>query len=329
MGGEFALIARHFTWPTRATDLGVGDDAALVSVAPGMQLAVSTDLLVGGTHFLPQTDPRRLGHKSLAVNLSDMAAMGATPRWATLALALPSADDRWVAEFSRGMHDLADAFATDLIGGDTTRGPLAICVTIFGEVPAGEALRRDGARLGDDVWVSGTLGDAAAGLACLASRAAADAAGRSLRAQLGEAAFDRCRERLEAPQPRVALGLALRGIAHSAIDVSDGFAADLGHVLDRSGVGARVEVARLPVSPALAGHIDHPVVRDAIVAGGDDYELCFTAPESFRARVEAAGQASGVPVTRVGTVVGGRGLSLVDAGGRAVVPARAGFDHFG
>ena len=165
--GEFSLIARHFTWPAPSADLGVGDDAALLRLSPGLQLVVSTDLLVEGTHFLAGTDPGRLGHKALAVNLSDMAAMGARPRWMTLALALPAADDRWLEAFAGGMRALADAHATELVGGDTTRGPLAICVTIFGEVPAGQALRRDGAGVGDDVWVSGTLGDAAIGLALL------------------------------------------------------------------------------------------------------------------------------------------------------------------
>jgi len=319
-GGEFPLIARHFTWPTPTADLGVGDDAALLRVAPGMQLAVSTDLLVAGTHFLEGTDPGRLGHKALAVNLSDMAAMGAQPRWATLALALPAADDAWLSAFSAGMRALAGLHGTELIGGDTTRGPLSICVTILGEVPTGHALRRDGARVGDDIWVSGTLGDASIGLALLTGGAAP---------ALAPAAAAACVRRLEAPQPQVALGLALRGIARAALDVSDGFVADLGHVLERSGVGARIEVDRLPVSGALAPFAREPAVRDAMLGGGDDYELCFTAPAHAAGDVASAATRSGVQVTRVGSIVAGTGLVLVDAGGGDVRPARAGFDHFG
>ncbi|MCE2947652.1 MAG: thiamine-phosphate kinase [bacterium] len=319
-GGEFSLIARYFTWPTPSADLGVGDDAALLRVAPGMQLAVSTDLLVEGTHFLAGTDPGRLGHKALAVNLSDMAAMGARPRWATLALSLPSADDRWLDAFSGGLRALAGRHGTELVGGDTTRGPLSLCVTILGEVPAGQALRRDGACAGDEVWVSGTLGDAAIGLALLTgARAPA----------LDAAAAAACIERLEAPQPRVALGLALRGIASAALDVSDGFAADLGHILERSGVGACVEVARLPASAALAPFADDPAVREALLGGGDDYELCFTAPAAAAADVVRAAAQAGVLVTRVGRIVPGAGLALVDEDGRELPPARRGFDHFG
>ncbi len=319
-GGEFSLIARHFTWPAPSADLGVGDDAALLRVAAGMQLAVSTDLLVEGTHFLADTDPGRLGHKSLAVNLSDMAAMGAAPRWFTLALALPSADDRWLGAFAGGMHALADAHSIELVGGDTTRGPLSICVTIFGEVPAGQALRRDGAGVGDDVWVSGTLGDAAIGLALLTGgRVPAPSA----------VAVQACVQRLEAPQPRVALGIALRGVASAAIDISDGFAADLGHILERSGVGACIEFDRLPVSAALAQSTGDEAVRAALLGGGDDYELCFTAPATASAAVERAAGLAGVRVTRVGRIVAGGGLAVVGPAGQVLPPSRAGFDHFG
>ena len=318
--GEFSLIARHFTWPAPSADLGVGDDAALLRLSPGLQLVVSTDLLVEGTHFLAGTDPGRLGHKALAVNLSDMAAMGARPRWMTLALALPAADDRWLEAFAGGMRALADAHATELVGGDTTRGPLAICVTIFGEVPAGQALRRDGAGVGDDVWVSGTLGDAAIGLALLSG-------GRT--PALDAAAAQACVQHLEAPQPRVALGIALRGVASAAIDVSDGFAADLGHILERSGVGARIEFDRLPVSDALAPWAGDEAVRAALLGGGDDYELCFTAPATACAAVEGAAARAGVRVTRVGRIVAGGGLAVVDPAGQVLQPSRAGFDHFG
>lgn len=319
-GGEFGLIARHFAWPAPSADLGIGDDAALLRVGPGMQLAVSTDLLVEGTHFLAGTDPARLGHKVLAVNLSDMAAMGATPRWATLALALPAVDDAWLAAFAGGLRALAGAHGTELVGGDTTRGPLSICVTIFGEVPAGQALRRDGAREGDEVWVSGTLGDAAIGLALLTGAPAPALAGAHAR---------HCIERLEAPRPRVALGIALRGVATAALDVSDGFAADLGHILERSGVGARVEVDRLPLSAALAPFAADAAVQAASLGGGDDYELCFTAPVAAAPAVERAAAAAGVPVARVGRIVSGSGLSIVDAAGRDVSAPRAGYDHFG
>ncbi len=319
-GGEFGLIARHFTWPAPSADLGIGDDAALLRVAPGMQLAVSTDLLVEGTHFLRGTDPARLGHKSLAVNLSDMAAMGATPRWATLALALPAVDDDWLGAFADGFRALAGLHRTELVGGDTTRGPLSICVTIFGEVPAGQALRREGAREGDEVWVSGTLGDAAIGLALLTGAPAP---------ALGPEAARHCIERLESPQPRVALGIALRGVASAALDVSDGFVADLGHILDRSGVGARIERERLPLSAALAPFAQAPEVQAARSGGGDDYELCFTAPATAADAVRRAACTAGVTVTQVGRVVAGRGLTLVDGAGRTVVPDRGGYDHFG
>jgi len=262
MPSEFEIIARYFSRPARGAVLGVGDDAAILAPSAGMQLAVSTDLLLEGRHFASGADPRRLGHKSLAVNLSDMAAMGASPRWATLALALPEADERWLSAFADGFYALAERFGVDLVGGDTTRGPLALCVTILGEVPAGQALRRDGARPGDDIWVSGELGGAAYALSDPRDAGAA--------------------KRLHEPDPRVALGEHLRGIATSAIDVSDGLAQDLGHILERSGVGATLEYARLPkhriADPALE--------QRCVLAGGDDYELLFTAPVKKRDDVE-------------------------------------------
>ncbi|HJS39492.1 MAG TPA: thiamine-phosphate kinase [Burkholderiales bacterium] len=302
MPSEFEIIRRYFSRPARRAVLGVGDDAALVAPSPGMELAVATDLLVGGRHFLPGDDPRLLGHKVLAVNLSDMAAMGATPRWATLALALESADDAWLAAFSSGFYALAERFGVDLIGGDTTRGPLALCVAILGEVPAGNALRRDGARAGDDVWVSGELGGAAYALSNPADAAAA--------------------KRLHAPEPRVALGEALRGLASAAIDVSDGFAQDLGHVLESSKVGAQVHYALLPkhriADPALE--------RRCVLSGGDDYELAFTAPPAKRAAIE---RLSGeLPLARVGTVLPGPGkLQVLDERGAPMAIER-GYDHF-
>ncbi len=271
---EFELIRRYFTHRARHAVLGVGDDAALVTVRRGCDLVVSADMLVAGRHFFRDADPRQLGHKALAVNLSDMAAMGATPRWATLALALPAADARWVRAFSRGFMALARRFDVDLIGGDTTRGPLNICVQIMGEAPHGKALRRDGARSGDDIWVSGTLGDAALALAALKRRI-----------RLKPAELAHCAARLHRPQPRIALGLALRGVAHSAIDISDGLLADLGHILERSDVAAEIELAALPASAILRRYLDRVAACSALLAGGDDYELCFTAPRAARERV--------------------------------------------
>jgi thiamine-monophosphate kinase len=299
---EFEIIRRYFSRPARHAVLGVGDDAALLAPSPGMELAAATDLLVGGRHFLPGADPRLLGHKALAVNLSDMAAMGATPRWAMLALALERDDEAWLAEFSAGFYALAERFGVDLVGGDTTRGPMALCVAILGEVPAGRALRRAGARAGDDVWVSGELGGAAYALA-----------------DPGDAAAAR---RLHAPEPRVALGEALRGLASAAIDVSDGFAQDLGHILESSGVGAEVRYALLPkhriADPALE--------RRCVLAGGDDYELAFTAPPAQRAAIE---RLSGEPkLARVGTIVAGAArLRVLDERGAPIAVER-GYDHF-
>ena len=291
MPSEFELIRRYFTHRPRHAVLGVGDDAALVAVRRGSELAISADMLVAGRHFLVAAKPRELGHKALAVNLSDMAAMGATPRWATLALALPAADGRWLRAFSAGFMALARRYGVDLIGGDTTRGPLNICVQIMGEVPRGSALRRDGAQPGDDVWVSGELGDAALALAALQRRI------RLTPAELG-----RCSRRLHQPQPRVALGIALRGVAHSAIDVSDGLLADLGHILERSDVAAEIELAALPVSDVMRRHIDRVAACRALLAGGDDYELCFTAPVRARERVGRLARRVDVRLTRIGGV---------------------------
>jgi thiamine-monophosphate kinase len=307
---EFELIARYFTPPTTHTVLAGGDDAALVRVAPGMDLVVSTDMLVGGRHFFDDADPYGVGHKSLAVNLSDLAAMGATPRWATLSIALPAADEAWVAPFADGFLRLARLFDVDLIGGDTTRGPLNICVQIMGEVPAGTALRRDGARVGDEVWVSGTLGDAALAVAH-----------RRGEFELHAQELEHAKERLDFPQPRVALGLALRGVAHALIDLSDGLVADLGHICERSGVAAVVEWAAVPKTMVAARSGEHAMVRQCVLAGGDDYELCFTAPTSRTRQVLDAASAAGVSAARIG-------VTVVDAAGRAIVLERGGYDHF-
>jgi thiamine-monophosphate kinase len=318
MPSEFDLIRRHFSPPTTQTLLAGGDDAALLVPTPGHVTAVSTDMLVEGTHFLPGTDPRRLGHKTLAVNLSDLAAMGARPRWAFLALALPRVDEAWLAAFSAGFLALAAVHGVDLAGGDTTRGPLNLCVTVIGEAMAGNALRRDGAVPGDDVWLSGCTGEAAIGLAALRGAAAVDA--------IDEA---RCRDRLEQPQPRVGLGVALAGLASAAIDVSDGLVADLRHLAARSACGIDVHWARLPQSSALAG-IDAERRAAAILAGGDDYELAFTASPVNRDAVLAAAQSAGVVVTRIGaTVAGPAVVRVLDPLGFDIAPAGGGFDHFG
>jgi thiamine-monophosphate kinase len=318
---EFELIRRYFTHRTRHAILGVGDDAALVGVRRGHDLVVSTDMLVAGRHFFRDADARMLGHKALAVNLSDLAAMGATPRWATLALALPAADIHWVREFSRGFMALARRFDVDLIGGDTTRGPLNICVQIMGEAPHGKALRRDGARNGDDIWVSGNLGDAALALAAMKRRI-----------KLTPAEFALCSVRLHRPQPRMTLGLALRGVAHSAIDISDGLLADLGHILERSGVAAEIELAALPVSATLRRHLEQVAACSAMLAGGDDYELCFTASPGMRERIAGLGRSQRLRVTRIGSVCQSRRgkppLVVRAPDGSALRVVRGGYDHF-
>ncbi len=334
--GEFDLIRRFFTRPTPNAVLGVGDDCALLRSAPGMQMAISTDMLVAGRHFFTDTDPRALGHKALAVNLSDLAACGARPLAFSLALALPHADEAWLAPFAQGLLALADAHGCELIGGDTTRGPLTICITVFGEVPARganptaptSALLRSGAQAGDDIYVSGTLGDAALALRALQGTL-----------ELPSDALAAARARLERPEPRVALGQALRGVASACADVSDGLLGDLGHILERSGLGARVDVDR--VLPLLAARTHFPggaaqfdrqlgvaTAQQCVLAGGDDYELVFCAAPAQRAAVAQASAHSATPVTHIGTMQAAPGLRLVDALGHAVAPQFASFDHF-
>ncbi|RZL95220.1 MAG: thiamine-phosphate kinase [Variovorax sp.] len=318
--GEFDLIGRYFTRPVQRSPLGIGDDCALLAPAPGMQLAVSSDMLVEGRHFLSTVDPARLGHKALAVNLSDLAACGAKPLAFTLALAMPAVDEAWLAGFSRGLLALADEHGCELVGGDTTRGPLNICITVFGEVPAGSALLRSGARVGDDIWVSGSLGDA---------RLALEAFRGTLR--LPEALFEQARLRMEQPTPRVALGQALRGIASAAVDVSDGLLGDLGHILASSGVGARVDAdaAVSLIAAARAGlRLDTQMLRTCALSGGDDYELLFTAPAASRDAVMQAGRDGDTAVTRIGSVCVEPGLQVVDAQGAALAQRFEGFDHF-
>jgi thiamine-monophosphate kinase len=321
MLSEFDLIKQYFVRPAhpQRAQLGIGDDCALLGIAPGRSFAISSDMLVEGRHFFAGEDPRRLGHKSLAVNLSDLAAMGARPAGFTLALALPAADRDWLAGFSAGLFALADAHGCELIGGDTTKGPLNICITVFGEVAPGQALRRDAARPGDDIWISGTLGDARLGLAGIRGEAALPDEAQALAAQ-----------RLYLPVPRVALGrlLAEGGLARAAIDISDGLVGDLGHILERSGVGATLDIDALPAGPVL-GTCDIALRRAYTAAGGDDYELCFTADPGRRAAIVAAGAACGTPVTRVGRIDAVPGLRLTDGQGAPLVLRLAGFDHFG
>ena len=317
LSSEFDLIARHFTRPAANAVLGVGDDCALLNVTNGMDLAVSTDTMVSGTHFFPEVDAEHLGHKSLAVNLSDMAAMGAMPYWATLALTLPSVDHAWLGAFAKGFFDLAEEFNVSLVGGDTTRGPLSLTVTIMGEVPAGAALRRSGAKPGHDVWVSGHIGDAALAVAH-----------RNGVLKLDDAEYEEELMHLYEPMPRVQLGQALRGVATAAIDISDGLLADLGHICRLSGVGATVELEKIPLSDIARKYIGADPGRSAIIAGGDDYELCFTAHPNSRESIDDLQQMLGIPLRKIGQVRRGKGVSLLGADGKAVKVDGRGYDHF-
>jgi len=317
MPSEFDLIARYFTRPTSGAVLGVGDDCALLAPTPGMQLAVSSDMLLEGRHFSPQDSPAGIGHKSLAVNLSDLAAMGATPRWATLSIALPGVDEAWLQAFARGFFRMADAHGLELVGGDTTRGVLSIAITVIGEVPPGQALRRNGAQAGDEVWVSGQLGSAALALAYRQ--------GRLFMEQVDAA---KVLPALYLPQPRVSLGIALRGIAHSAIDISDGLLADLGHIMQASRVGAVLEFARIPVAAVTQNYLENSVARECVLAGGDDYELCFTAAADQHDAVLAVGAQAGVAVTCIGRITAQAGLQVLDAQGEPMPIEKTGYDHF-
>ncbi len=325
---EFDLIKRYFTRPAARAMLGVGDDCALLQPKPGTQIAVSSDMLVEGRHFFAGADAFKLGHKSLAVNLSDLAACGATPLAFTLALALPTIDQAWLAGFSQGLFALADEHGCELVGGDTTQGPLTICITVFGEVPVvngtSQALLRSGACPGDDLYVSGTLGDARLALEALRGNIA-----------ISDALLIQARVRMDQPMPRVALGSALRGVASSAIDVSDGLLGDLGHILKASGIGATIAISNAINLIAARTHIDWAKARfDAqnelfwVFSGGDDYELAFTAPPPMRDAVAAASTQSATPVTRIGRIDAEPGLRLIDAQGRSVPNDYASFDHF-
>lgn len=321
MAGEFALIDRYFVRPTPGAELGPGDDCALIQPAPGKQLAVTTDMLVAGTHFFPDTNPRNLGWKALAVNLSDLAAMGATPRWVTLAAALPAVDEAWLAAFAEGFFACAQEFGVDVIGGDTTRGPLNFSITAMGEIEPGRALRRDGAKPGDLIWVSGRPGLAALGLAHIEGRVI-----------LPEPWPRLCIAALEKPRPRVALGLALLGLASAAIDVSDGLLADLGHIAERSACAAAVRLVQLPHLPK-GEQYDADLRRMALecqLTGGDDYELCFTAPGSASLAIGQIAARLELPLWCIGEIQAGSPgqVTVFDPDGQPVHFDRAGYDHF-
>jgi thiamine-monophosphate kinase len=344
--GEFDLIKRFFTRPTPRAVLGVGDDCALLQPSPGMQLAISSDMLVSGRHFFSDVNPRALGHKALAVNLSDLAACGASPIAFTLALALPDADAAWLEPFSQGLLALADLHGCELVGGDTTHGPLNICITVFGEVPKGQALLRSGALAGDDIYVSGTVGDASLALAHILQERnkrtddqTAEVPAGAAWPQLPVADLTQARQRLEWPTPRVALGIALRGVATAAADISDGLLGDLGHILNRSGVGATLDTALAfnllgahhysdQAAAVLARPEMHNTVLQHVLSGGDDYELVFTAARVQRNAVHAAALASNTLVTRIGQIDGAHGLRLLDPQGNLLDHHFRSFDHF-
>jgi len=319
MLSEFDLIKQYFVQNYAADSriaLGIGDDCALINPSPGMQLAISSDMLVSGRHFFPDADPYHLGHKCLAVNLSDLAAMGAKPLAFTLALSLPEANPDWLSPFSKGLLNLAQAHNCRLIGGDTTKGPLNICITIFGELPPGTALRRDAAQVDDDIWVSGNLGDARLALAAYWKELL-----------LSPEDHRQAATRMHTPTPRIELGIALRGIAHAALDISDGLIGDLGHILESSKLGASLFIDRLPAGPVLRQQ-SLEQRRAFTLAGGDDYELCFTAPVHQREAVIAAGLASNTSVTRIGKIEANQGLRLLDDNHQTIELSLQAFDHF-
>lgn len=317
--GEFDLIDRFFKRPPARADVGVGDDCAIWSPRPGHQLAFSADMLVEGRHFLTTIEPRRLGHKALAVNLSDLAASAAKPQAFLLSLSLPRSDERWLLGFSQGLFDLADAHGCELIGGDTTQGPLNIAITVMGDVPQGQSILRSGAQVGDDIWVSGHLGDAR--LALEAFRGTVS---------LPQEVMELARSRMEMPSPRVALGLGLRGIAHAMADISDGLLGDLGHILRSSQVGAEIDLAAATTLMQTSSLWSCPddLTMTCILSGGDDYELVFTAPPTALDALHAAAQASGTRITRIGHITDSKILVLRDAMGHAVVNSFRSFDHF-
>lgn len=313
---EFQLIREHFLRVGHERSdvaLGIGDDCALLRVPEGCELAVSIDTLVEGVHFQRGCDPESLGHKALAVNLSDLAAMGAEPAWVTLALTLPREDNDWLRAFSRGFAALAGQYGVSLVGGDTTGGPLSITVQVHGFVPDGTAVRRSGARVGDLVCVTGSIGDA----------------GLALRRMLtGEPVDETLGTRLDRPMPRIAAGRSLRGVAHAMIDISDGLAADLGHILDASGVGADIELARLPLSDLVAAAVDGTDDWDLPLAAGDDYELCFTLPRSRLGALVSLMRCCECSLTSIGSISSSAGLRCLRPDGTYWRIGRSGYEHF-
>jgi thiamine-monophosphate kinase len=319
---EFDVIERYFRRAPRNGDvrIGIGDDGAVVAPAAGMEYVLTVDMLVEGRHFAAGTDPRELGHKTLAVNLSDLAAMGALPRFVLLAGALPAVEPDWLEAFMRGFDALAAQYDVELIGGDTTRGPRTLCVTAIGELPVGTAITRGGANPGDTIFVSGRLGDASLALAVAARRV-----------EIDPILLPALQRRLHAPEPRVALGVALRGVASAALDVSDGITGDVGHILDASRVGATIDLAAIPCSDALRALVhgpQRPLGVACLLAGGDDYELCFTATPAMRDRVDALAQALSVPLTPVGVITAEPGLAIRDEHGALMPSLPHAFDHF-
>ncbi|MEY4469965.1 MAG: Thiamine-monophosphate kinase [Pseudomonadota bacterium] len=317
--GEFDLIERYFKRPPQQAAVGIGDDCAVWSPRSGHQLAFSADMLVEGRHFLSTADPYRLGHKALAVNLSDLAACGATPQALLLSLSLPRVDETWLAGFSKGLFDLADAHGCELMGGDTTQGPLNIAITVMGDMPNGAAILRSGAQAGDDLYVSGHLGDA---------RLALEAFRGSV--SLPQAVFDMARLRMEAPTPRIALGQSLRGIANAMADISDGLLGDLGHILKASRVGAEIELTQaLPLMQTQSlWACPFDLAMTCVLSGGDDYELVFCAPPSVAEQVHKAAQASQTRVTRIGRITASESLVILDPSGQRVTRHFRSFDHF-
>lgn len=316
---EFSLIQQYFNRSPRHVSaiLGVGDDAAIWRPGSGVDLAVAADMLLVDRHFFADDDAFDIGFKALAVNISDMAAMGALPSAATLCLALPQADAAWLDRFASGFWTVAEHFGVDLIGGDTTRGSLAIAIQMWGELPRGTALRRSAACAGDDIWISGQLGGAAAGLQYSLGRLQLE----------GELAL-RCLQRLRRPQPRVALGRSLLEFAHAAIDVSDGLLSDLGHILRASQCGALVEYASLPVDADLLGLENKAAVQAAVLTGGDDYELCFTAPASCKGRIKELAERLMLPLTHIGSITPGKDLIMQGENGEQLQFERTGYNHF-
>jgi thiamine-monophosphate kinase len=318
---EFDIIRQYFTRPVTKAALGVGDDAALISTTAEKELVISVDTLVSGHHFFADTDPRQLGYKALAVNLSDMAAMGANPRWVTLALTLPrnliQQNEAWLDEFAAGFFELADTYQIELIGGDTTRGPLNISVQIIGEVEKGKALLRSGARPGDDIWISGHLGDAALALAH-----------EQQQINLNPAELMQCLSALHAPIARIELGRRLINLAHSVIDISDGLMADLEHIVESSNVSATIYFNEIACSSILRKFLPHPVAVSCLLAGGDDYELCFTASERKQKEIEELSLKLAISLTRIGRITQGKGLTVLNSDGTAITQETKGYDHF-